>query len=257
MSEHEPSYEPSHASAQSVRVAQSFVALSDALVDDYDVVELLDQLVRHCVSLLEIDAAAILLVGSDQSLEVMATSDEASRLMELVELQSRSGPCLEAVRTGESLAVTDPEELRDRWPALGRAADDVGFRAIYAFPLRVRDQRIGALNAFGDGGEPLAESDMRLAQALADVATVGILQQRSLSRVTELAEQLQQALDTRIAVEQAKGVLAEYGGVDMPAAFEALRRYARQRRQKLGSVARAVVARELAPGELIPGRPRA
>lgn len=236
--------------SRAVQVAESFVSLADTLVDDFDVVELLDRLVRSCVDLLGVRAAAILLVNHARNLEVVASSDDASRLMELIQLESHSGPCIDAVRTGEPVSVTDPAELRRSWPAFGQAVAQVGFTAVYALPLRVRQEKIGALNLF-DAGEDLTGADVRLAQALADVATIAILQQRNLTRTSVLAEQLQQALNTRIVVEQAKGVLAEYSGADMGAAFEALREYSRSNRVKLGAVAGWVVSRELEPGEVI------
>lgn len=241
-------------SAQAVLVAQSFVALADTLVDDFDVVELLDRLVADCVNLLRVSAAAILLVNRDRTLEVVASSNEASRLMEVFQLESHSGPCVEAINTGAPVAVTDLEEMRRIWPSFGNAVEQVGFSAVYALPMRLREEKIGALNLFNADQSPLSEFDQRLAQALADVATIGILQQRNLSRASTLAEQLQQALNTRISVEQAKGVIAEYGGVDMGAAFEAIRSFARARQTKLSAVAQALVSRELDPGSVIEAR---
>jgi GAF domain-containing protein len=236
---------------QAVLVAQSFVALADTLVDDFDVVELLDRLVSDCVSLIGVDAAAILLLNRDQHLEVVASSNEASHLMEVFQLESRSGPCVEAVQTGEPVSITDLDHLRQTWPAFSHAIEGVGFSAVYALPMRLRDEKIGALNLFNSSQPPLSEFDSRLAQALADVATIGILQHRMVSRSSVLVEQLQLALNTRISVEQAKGVIAEYGGVDMGEAFEAIRSYSRTNRLKLSSVAESLIRRELAPAEVI------
>lgn len=243
-----------HPGRHAALIAQRFVSLADTLVDDFDVVELLDRLVTYCVDLLDVSAAGILLANRDGTLEVVASSDEASRFMEVFQLQSQSGPCIEAVRTGRSVIYTDLAELRDRWPAFGRAVEDVGFDAVYALPLRLRDNKLGALNLFGARQHQLSEFDTRLAQAMADLATIAILQQRSLEKASLLAEQLQQALDTRISVEQAKGVIAEYGGVDMSAAFEAIRSYARHHRQKLSGVAATLVSRELDPGLVVDAR---
>lgn len=245
-----------HSGRHAVLVAQSFVSLADTLVDDFDVVELFDRLVAYCVDLLEVTAAAILLTSRDGTLEVVASSDEASRLMEVFQMQSQAGPCIEAVRTGEAVTFNDLAELRRRWPAFAAAVQDVGFDAVHALPLRLRDETLGALNLFDSGHHQLSEFDTRLAQAMADVATIAILQQRSLSRASLLAEQLQHALDTRISVEQAKGVIAEYGGVDMNTAFEAIRGHARRHRQKLSRVARELVLRELDPGQVIDPRDR-
>jgi GAF domain-containing protein len=235
-------------------VAQRFVALADTLVADFDVVELLDRLVADCVSLIGVDAAAILLLNGDRRLEVVASSNEASHLMEVFQLESRSGPSLVAVETGEPVSIVDVEDLRGRWPAFSRAIEAVGFHAVYALPMRLRDEKIGALNLFSSRLAPLSEFDRRLGQALADLATVGILQQRSLSRTSMLVEQLQLALNSRIAVEQAKGVVAEFGGVDMGVAFEAIRSYSRRNRLKLSSVAEALISREITPVEVIKQR---
>ena len=238
--------------SRAVMVAESFVSLADTLVDDFDVVELLDRLVRSCVNLLDVRAAAILLTNHDRTtLDVVASSDEASGLMEVIQMESHSGPCIDAVRTGQAVSVSDPAELRRLWPAFGQAVEQVGFTMVHALPLRVRQETIGALNLFDAGDQDLPDADLRLAQALADVATIAILQQRNLTRASLLAEQLQQALNTRIVVEQAKGVLAEYAGADMAAAFEALRDYSRSHRTKLGVVARSLVTRDLDPGAVI------
>ena len=242
-----------HASGRAVQVAESFVALADTLVDDFDVVELFDRLVQHSVALLRVDAAAILLSRDNRTLESVASSDEASRIVELVELQIHAGPCIEAIRTGEPVYVTDAAEVVRRWPTFGRAVLDAGFTAVYAVPLRLRDERIGALNLYTSGGA-LSEFDQRLAQALADVATIAILQQRKFTRASVLAEQLQAALNTRISVEQAKGVIAEFGGVEMGAAFEAIRDFARRHRLKLSVVAGSLVERELDPAQVVEPR---
>lgn len=241
-------------SEQAVLVAQSFVALADTLVDDFDVVELLDRLVADCVTLLGVDAAAILLLNRDRHLEVVASSNEASYLMEVFQLESRSGPCVEAVQTGEAVSITDIEHLQSRWPAFARAIEGQGFSAVYALPMRLRDEKIGALNLFNSTQPPLSDFDRRLSQALADVATIGILQQRTVSRASVLVEQLQAALNTRISVEQAKGVIAEFGGVDMGIAFEAIRSFARKNRLKLSSVAESLIRRELEPARVIQAR---
>jgi len=243
-------------SRQAAMVAQSFVALADTLVDDFDVVELLDRLVTDCVNLLGVDASAILLVNRDRSLEVVASSNEASRLMEVFQLESHSGPCVEAIQSGRQVAMTELPEIRRIWPAFGAKVAEFGFSAVYAFPMRLRDETVGALNIFNSDQPALSDFDRRLAQALADVATIGIIQQRSLSQASSLAEQLQLALNSRISVEQAKGVIAEYGGVDMGVAFEALRSYSRQRRVKLSAVAEAITSRALEPGAVISARER-
>jgi GAF domain-containing protein len=236
------------ASAQRLRektLAETFVLLADTLVDDYDVVDMLDQLVAGCVNLLGVTAAGLLLDDQRGSLALVASSDESSRLLEIFQLQTNEGPCLDCVRTGSAVSSDDLAQDRERWPQFVPAALEAGCRSVVAVPLRLRDQIIGGLNMFHARPEPIPDDDRRLAQALADVATIGILQRRSTHRSSALAEQLQHALSSRVAIEQAKGVLAERSGVGMDEAFDALRRYARTHNLKLTDVAVAVVRGEL------------
>lgn len=231
-------------------VAERLVGLADTLVDDFDVIELLDRLVADCVELLDVAAAGILLLNGDNVLDVVASSDEDSYLMEFFQLESHEGPCIEAVHTGKPVTITTAEQLTERWPTFVTAVNQDRFSAVYAFPMRLRSETIGALNLFNGPRSPMSEHDHRIAQALADVATIGILQQRSLSRTSLLSEQLQHALKSRITVEQAKGIVAEYRGVDVGAAFIAIRSYARGNGSRLSDVARALVVRDMSPQEL-------
>ena len=233
-------------------LAETFVLLADTLVDDYDIVDLLDQLVASTVNLLGVTAAGLLLDDQRGNLAVVASSDESTRLLEIFQLQTNEGPCLDCVRSGSAVSSDDLEDDRERWPRFVPAAIDAGFRSVVAVPLRLRDQTIGGLNMFHARPEPIPGDDRRLAQALADVATIGILQRRSSHRSTQLAEQLQHALSSRVAIEQAKGVLAERSNVGMDEAFAALRTHARTHNLKLTDVALAVVRGELDISEAPP-----
>jgi GAF domain-containing protein len=233
-------------------LAETFVLLADTLVDDYDVVDLLDRLVRSCVDLLNITAAGLLLDDQKGNLAVIASSTEETRLLEIFQLQNNEGPCLECVRTGKPVISANLEAESTRWPLFVPAAMTAGFRSVVAVPLRLREQVIGGLNMFRDTTTLMSQDDQRLAQAFADVATIGILQRRSTHRSSMVAEQLQHALNSRVVIEQAKGVLAERKNVNMDAAFDALRHHARSHNLKLTDVAHAVVRGELEPDALPP-----
>jgi GAF domain-containing protein len=236
-------------------LAETFVLLADTLVDDYDVVELLDHLVSACVNLLNVNAAGLLLDDQKGNLAVVASSSEATRLLDVLQLQSNEGPCLDCVRTGVPVSTDDIAAEAARWPLFAPAALAAGFRSVTALPLRLRDQTIGVLNMLRTEADPVRAEERRLAQALADVATIGILQRRSAHRSTMMAEQLQHALNSRIVIEQAKGVLAERNGVDMELAFNALRRYARNHNRKLSELALEVVRGQIDPSAVAATQP--
>ena len=228
-------------------LADAFVGLADTLVDDYDVIDILDRLVSHSVALLAADAAGIMLVDLQGRLRVVASSSEESDWTELMQIQADEGPCIECVRTGQPVTVTDLDEAERRWPRLTaalreRSSPEAGrFRSVHALPLRLRGEAIGGMNLFHTRPGPLPDADLRLGQALADVATIGILQERTIRHGEVLSQQLQHALNIRVIIEQAKGVLAQLGTLPMDAAFEHLRRHARSNRMLLGDVARRVV----------------
>jgi hypothetical protein len=223
------------------RLANAFVGLADTLVADYDVIELAQQLIDSTMTLLPIAAAGMLLGDPSGELHVFASSSEQTRLLELLQVEADIGPCLEAYRSGQPLLVDDLDAQGERWPLFSERAAEYGFRAVSALPLRLRDERVGALNLFRNEAGPMATGDVTVAQALADVATVGILHQRVLTRSEVVNQQLQTALNTRLIIEQAKGVLAERGTIDMDQAFNVLRGHARRTNRRLADLARAVV----------------
>lgn len=231
------------------QLVEAFVQVADSLVDDFDVVDLLQSLVDHSVALLSADAAAIMLADQRGGLMVAASSSESSRLLELFQLQNDEGPCLECFRTRRSVLVADMA-TESRWPRFRTALEGHGFRSVHALPLRMRADTIGTINFFHAQQGPLSEEDLRAGQALADVATISILQQRAIQRTETVSEQLQDALNSRVIIEQAKGVLAESSGLDMDAAFACMRSYARRQNQLLTAVARDVVDGVIAPQEL-------
>ncbi len=237
------------------RVSDAFVALADTLVDDYDIIDLLDRLVAHCVALLAADAAGLLLGDTHNQLRVAAASSEDATTMELLQLQADEGPCLEAYRTVTQVRIPDLPQAADRWPRFVAAVTEAGgFASVHAIPLRLRGQAIGALNLFHRNPGPLPESDLALGQALADVATIGILSERAIRRGEVVNEQLQTALNSRVVIEQAKGVLSHRLGVGMDVAFDRLRHYARTNNLRLAEVARQTVEGVLDPSVLPPSR---
>jgi len=228
-------------------LSRAFVGLADTLVDDYDIIDLLDRLVSYSVELLAADAAGILLADSQHTLQVVASSREDAEVMELLQLQSDQGPCMECFRTGVPVSVSDLADAGGRWPVFVAAVAKRGaYRSVHALPLRLRGEAIGTLNLFHGQPGALPAADLALGQALADVATIGILQERAIRHSEVLTEQLQTALNHRVIIEQAKGVLAQHGDLTMAAAFDRLRRYARTHNARLSEVARKVVETDLA-----------
>ncbi|MEU5316724.1 GAF and ANTAR domain-containing protein [Streptomyces sp. NPDC021056] len=230
-------------------LAKTFVELADNLVADFDLIDFLRLLTDRCVSMLDASAAGVLLADRDGKLRVMAASDERVRLLELFQLQNDEGPCLECYRTGQPVIVPDLTREVGRWPHFVTAAHRSGFGAVQALPMRLRDETVGAMNLFHATPGPFDPAGTLIGQALADVATISLLQQRSTHRSTVLNEQLQRALNSRVLIEQAKGKLAERQGIDMEEAFTALRGYARAHNRRLSDVARVFIdGTEVLPG---------
>ena len=240
--------------AREVKLARTLVDLADTLVADFDVVELLTLLADRCVDVLEVGAAGLMVAAPNGDLRVMASSSETVRLLELFELQSEEGPCLDCYRTGHAVVNQDLAAVDGRWPRFVAEALAAGFHSVHALPMRLRGTVIGALNLFHiDPGE-MRRADVDAAQALADVATIAILQHRATVEVQVLNEQLNQALNSRIVIEQAKGMVAERKAVGMEEAFVTLRSYARNHNLRLADVARDVIAGTLTAAAL--DRPR-
>lgn len=221
--------------------AQAFVELADTLVADFDVIEFLQMLTERCAQLLDVDAVGILLTDQSDHLQLVAASTEQARCLELFQLQSDQGPCLDAFNHGKPVICTDLAAQADRWPIFSDAALKSGFAAVHALPMRLREETIGALNLFSSTPVSLDPDTQAIGQALADIATIGIMHQRAVSHREQLTEQLQFALNTRIIIEQAKGMLAERHDSTMAEAFTALRGHARNTNQKLTDVANAVI----------------
>ncbi len=221
-------------------LTEAFVSLADTLVTDYDVIDLLHRLCSDTVALLPVDAAGLMLSDQRGALRVVSSSTEQAHLVELFQLQANEGPCLDCFRTSQQVISADLGH-EPRWPRFVAHAREAGYRAVFALPLRLRSETIGGLNLFGSAPGALSGHELRVGQALADVATIGILQERAVRRQEVLAEQLQAALNSRVIIEQAKGILAERGQIDLAQAFTQLRSHARSRQQRLSDLARDVV----------------
>jgi GAF domain-containing protein len=233
-------------------LARTMVELADTLVDEFDVVELLTLLADRCVEVLDVSAAGLILVAPEGDLRVMASSSEAMRVLELFELQSQEGPCMDCYRAGVPVVNQDLAEVDGRWPRFAPEALEAGFHAAYALPMRLRGTVVGALNLFRVDQGAMDEADIVAAQALADVATIAILQHRAALEAQVVNEQLNHALNSRVVIEQAKGVLAERLGLDMEQSFSRLRNHARNHNLRLVDVARDVISGALPTGTLDP-----
>ena len=226
-------------------VREAFIELTDTLVTDFDVIDFLERLANRCTELLGVSACGILLADHHGVLNLVGASAEQARLLELAQLQNAEGPCLDAYNTGRAVQRADLNDGDPRWPSFTAAARAHGFESVQALPMRLREQRLGAVNLFSTEPGPLDADTVALGQALADAATIGIVHQRALARSEVVAEQLQGALNSRIVIEQAKGFLAERLGVTVDDGFGIMRRYARSHHRKLTDVAAEITAGRL------------
>jgi transcriptional regulator with GAF, ATPase, and Fis domain len=222
-------------------LVKTFVTLADSLVAGYDVIDLLQTLVDRATDLFDAAAAGIILGPDAEHLEVIVSTSENSRIVGLMQLRAGEGPCMEAVTSGVVVSVEDVAEMHERWPLFATAARDSGFVSVHAIPLRLRGQIIGSLNLFRDHEGALNASDATSAQALADVATISVLQERTIRDSSIVRDQLQRALDTRVVIEQAKGVISHTHHLDMEAAFRLIRKHARLTGTPLSEIAAGIV----------------
>jgi GAF domain-containing protein len=237
-------------------LARTLVELADSLVDDFDVVDLLTRLADRCVEVLDVEAAGIMLAAPDGQLRVMASSSEEMRVLELFEIQAEEGPCVDCHRTGvpvvnQDLAADGP------WPRFAAEALESGYQSVHAVPMRLRGSVIGALNLFRGGQGEMGPADLEVAQAFADVATIAILQHRAAQEAQVINDQLTHALNSRIVIEQAKGMIAERLGLDLEQSFAVLRSHARSNNLRLADVADDVIRGTIAASALGPTPPAA
>jgi GAF domain-containing protein len=233
------------------QLARVFVRLADTLVEDFDVVEFLHRLSTDAVQLLGAETAGVMLADTRGGLSLLASSEERMRILELFELQKQEGPCLDAFRTGRTVTATAAEGLL-RWPQFAPVAAQHGLRYMCAVPLQLRESVLGALNLFRATDDPFTDADREIAIAMAQVAATALLQQRALNERRLISEQLQTALQSRVVIEQAKGVIAEYLDVSVDDAFQHLRSRARSTNRKLTELARDVASKRVGPDAFSP-----
>jgi GAF domain-containing protein len=230
--------------AREARLASTFARLADTLADDFDIVEFLHGLSADSVEILGAGAAGVMLDDGRGGLRLVASSEERMRLLELLELQGSQGPCLEAFARGRTVQASAADSL-NRWPAFAPQAAEAGFQRMCAVPLRVRAQVIGVLNLFRGSDEAFTAAEIEIAQAMAQMAAIALIQEQALRQSGALTEQLQTALASRVVIEQAKGMIAEYLATSVDNAFRLLRRYTRDHNRKLTEVATDIINRQI------------
>lgn len=223
------------------RLADVFVDVADTLVADFDLIEFIHKVARHAAEVSGCPEVGLLLAAPDGELHNMGAVTEDAQVLELLQLESSEGPCLDCYRTGEPVIVPELGAAIDRWPNFAPRALETGIRSVHAFPLRLRDRVIGAMNVFDRQPGTLGVEETRVARALADVAAIAIIQEQAVTRAEVLNEQLQAALNSRIVIEQAKGAVARSFNVSVDQAFEIIRARARSQRVRLTEFAHRLV----------------
>ncbi len=222
-------------------IAEVMLAMTDTLRDDFDVAGLLYTLTTACVELFDVDAAGMLLIDEQGQLVPLAATHDGSEHLERLQIMTREGPCLDAVRGVDTVRCDDLNDEAERWPEFARQARAEGYRAAHAAPVALRADVVGGLNLFRTQPGPVPAADRVLVGHLATAAAIGIVHHRAQRNVGTVNEQLKRALTSRVVIEQAKGLLAERHRLDLAAAFTRLRSHARSHNQRLTNVAQAVV----------------
>jgi GAF domain-containing protein len=223
------------------RLAEVFVEVADTLVDEFDLVEFLQTLTTRTAELTAATATGLLFADHEGRLQFVAASDERAKVLDLFQVQADEGPCRDCFQNGTPVISTDLQSAHDRWPRFTPRALHAGVRSVHAFPMRLRREVIGSLGMFGAEPGTMEPADVHLVQALADIATIGLLQERAIHRGEVLTEQLQSALNSRIVIEQAKGVIAQTYGTTIDTAFEMIRTYCRRNHLRLSQVTHDIV----------------
>ncbi|QYF74368.1 GAF and ANTAR domain-containing protein [Cryobacterium sp. PAMC25264] len=238
--------------SREARITAAFVMVADTLTTEYDMVDLLHTLVEECAGILKVKAGGLMLVDGNGDLQLMTSTSEAAEFVEMMQLDASDGPCIDCFRSGKAVSVEEIS-MSEKWPLFQKAASAAGFRSVLATPLKLHAKVIGTMNLFGTAAGEVSERDAAVAQALADVATIGILQERVIREGHLIEEQLHRALDSRILIEQAKGVVANELSMNMDEAFLLLRKYARDRNMTIRTVADQISNRHLTVQKIAAG----
>jgi GAF domain-containing protein len=234
-----------HETSREARLSAAFVKLAGTLIADFDFVDLLQTLAEECAGILDTEAAGIMLVDATGTLQLIVSTSEETSLVEVMALNAGEGPCVDCFTTGVPVTVGDIAGAGGRWPAFQTEAARNGFKSFHGTPLRLRDRVIGVLNLFSTEVGELNDEDIAVAQALSDVSAIGLLQEHRLGDASLVSRQLQQAIDVRILIEQAKGVLAQLDQVPVTDAFAILRRYAHENDTTLRAASQAAIDRRI------------
>lgn len=222
------------------QVLDAVVSLVDSLLVDFDVMDLLTELTERSAQLLDVAAAGFLLADPFDQLHMLAATTKQAHGLELFELQTEEGPCVECYGTGQPVSVADLGAAAERWPRFVPAAADAGFASVHAVPMRAAGLVLGTLGLFGTHAGELSDADLLVAQTLAHIACVAILQGQAPTPTTVMP-QLRSALSSRIVVEQAKGFLREILDISVEDAFRLLRAYSHANGEHLTDVARRLM----------------
>jgi GAF domain-containing protein len=238
------------------RINTAFVTVADTLTTDFDLVDLLHALVEQCTEILDTDAGGLMLVNSFGQLQLMTSTSEGADFVEMMQLNAGSGPCIDCFSTGVAISVPNIQSSGGKWPAFQKAAMQHGFHSAHATPMRLRGQIIGTMNLFSSKRGALNERDAAVAQALTDIATIGLLHDRILREGANLAEQLHRTHDSRVFIEQAKGMIAHSRSITMDDAFTAMRSHARNNKLTIRALAEGISARTVSVQSIIPDTSR-
>jgi transcriptional regulator with GAF, ATPase, and Fis domain len=229
------------------RINMAFIQATAALMKPYDVIDLLSTLMDACIDIFDVQAAGVLIADAVGELELVASTSEEAAIVETMIIDAGAGPCVDAFTSGTIISIASIGSEAHPWPAFRTAALEQGYQSTHAIPMRIRGETVGVMNLLGTSSRALEHGDVDLAQSLADIATLGIVHEKSFENPNSISDQFHLALDTRIMIEQAKGALALHGSLTMTEAFTALRNYARRNHQTLRHIAEGILAQQISP----------